>query len=391
MTSLPSSALWQPNRIINWLLTTGRMLPDLDALVQQLGKQLHDAGAPLWRLRLSMRTLHPLTTAISSIWELDSGLAETISSPHGLERSAAYVGSPMAYISQHRRPYRKSLINLLGQDDHGVLHELKERGATDYFGLPAEFSDGRALILVFVSNHADGFSDHDIEGFTRLAAVLAPIAEVISLRNISTAVAEAYLGKRTGRRVLEGQITRGDIDMIEAAILVSDIRDWTGINARLGSAEALRLANRYYEVIDQCITEQGGEILKLLGDGVLAIFAVEDSTQTTSVCHSALTAAQDAFYQVTQVKPPLEVGFGIGLHFGEVLYGNIGSDTRIDFTVMGQAVNTAARIEAQCKALKQPLLYSQDFGDLLGMPSQMVSTQILTGQTEPTNLLTPLL
>ena len=149
--------------------------------------------------------------------------------------------------------FRKQLANALSDADHNVLHELKARGGTDYFGIPLRFSDGTLATLVVTTDAAGGFSDPDIGRFTEIASFLAPIVEVFSARRVSLAVAEAYLGSRTGRRVLEGRITRGDIETIDAAILVSDIRDWTGLNSRLSAETALALANSYFEVIAEAV------------------------------------------------------------------------------------------------------------------------------------------
>ena len=337
-----------------------------------------------------MRTLHPLVAAITSVWERDRGSAELMETPHGLEGRSSYIGSPLEIINQTRRPFRKRLSDPLSEADHNVLHELKARGGTDYFGRPMTFSDGSMAILVFTTDAAGGFLDPDIEGFTRIASVLAPIAEVIRTRLVSLAVAEAYLGPRTGQRVLNGQITRGHIEKINAAILVSDIRDWTGLNTRVAVEEALALANRYFDVIADAVESNRGEILKLIGDGVLAIFpSDDDASDAAAVCERALAAARQALRIARDADPPLELSFGIGMHFGEVLYGNIGSKTRIDFTVLGQAVNLAARIEGLCGTLDKPILFSQVFADQLSEPATLAAEEILKGLDGEFKVLSP--
>lgn len=361
----------------------------MDQVVRHLGDRLLAAGAPLWRLRLAMRTLHPLTTAITTAWERDDASMEQILSPHGLERNAEYAGSPFEVVARTRAAFRKKLIEPLSDADHNVLHDLKARGGTDYFGLPMKFSDGTAAILVVTTDAKGGFSDLDIARFTEIAAVLAPITEVFGSRNVSVAVAEAYLGPRTGQRVLNGQITRGHIEKISAAVLVSDIRDWTGLNNRLSAEAALALANRYFEVISEAVEANGGEILKFIGDGVLAIFSTDaDTPDAATVCENALAAARQALQSQQDADPPLDLTFGMGMHFGEVLYGNIGSNTRIDFTVLGQAVNTAARIEGLCSTLQQPVLFSQEFADLLGEPTTVVAEEVLKGHNAKSSVLT---
>ncbi len=377
----PKPSDWDTGPIIDWLLEEGRFLASVDDLVKALGERMHASGAPLSRLRLSMRTLHPLLAALTSVWERDSESTTYIETPHGLEGRSGYIGSPLEIINRTGTAFRKRLTEALSDRDHNVLHDLKARGGTDYFGLPMRFSAGAAAILVFTTDAEGGFSDPDIESFIRIASLLAPIAEVFSARLISHAVAEAYLGPRTGPRVLGGQITRGDIEKIEAAILVSDIRDWTGINSRVAVENAVALANSYFETVAEAVEANGGEILKFMGDGVLAVFPIDDEgSDAAAVCERALAAARQALRTAREADPPLDLRFGIGMHFGEVLYGNIGSKTRIDFTVLGQAVNIAARIEGLCGKLDRSILFSQDFADRLAGPTTLVGEEVLKGR-----------
>ncbi len=378
---------WNSGPIVDWVIDEGRFAADLKDLIQRLGDKMLAAGAPLWRLRLSTRTLHPLVAAVSSVWERDAGLATQIESLHGLERRSGYVGSPIEIISETRAPFRKRLDDPLSDADHDVLHELKARGGTDYFGLSTRFSDGGSAIMTFVTDAAGGFSNRDIKGFTEIASILAPVAEVYKARRVSVAVAEAYLGPRTGKLVLEGRITRGDIEKIDAAILVSDIRDWTGLNDRVPAETAVALANAYFEIVAEAVETNGGEILKFIGDGVLAVFPKDhDAADDGTVCERALSAARHALRLARRAE--LGLRFGIGLHFGEVLYGNVGSKTRIDFTVLGQAVNIAARIENLCGGLGRPVLFSEQFAERLGEPTTLVAREILKGHDMESNILT---
>ncbi len=373
---------WDLPAVSDWLLAEGRFLPDLEQLAAALGDRLAAAGADLWRLRISMRTLHPLVAGVTAIWERDGGTPIKMSVTHGLEGRSGYIGSPLAIIAETGAPYRKDLRQPLTGEDHGILHDLVARGATDYFGIPMRTTSGRSAVLVLTSDGAAGFSEGDIAGYLKLAALLAPIVEVYSSQDVAVAVAEAYLGKRTGQRVLEGRITRGDIEKIEAAILISDIRGWTLLNNRLAPEAALALANRYFEIVVAAVEAHGGEVLKFLGDGLLAIFPVgdeESSVDAAQACGNALAAARQALQSAETAEPPLGADFGLGLHFGEVLYGNIGSESRIDFTVLGQAVNLAARIEGLCSGFGEALFYSEVFAGHLPTPSRRVGREELKG------------
>lgn len=381
----PERPAWQAAPLIDWLLDAGRFLDTIDDLTLQLGDRMVAAGAPIWRLRLSMRVLHPLTTAVTSVWERGDEAPTRTEATHGLEGRSGYVGSPFEAIARTGQPFRKRLADGLTDADHNVLHELRARGGTDYFALPLWLSAGTSAVGVIATDAPDGFSENDIGQFKRVASVLAPIIEIFRARRLSVAVAEVYLGGRTGRRVLDGQITRGHIDTIDAAILISDIRDWTGMNSRLDAEDVLALANDYFSVIADAVEGHGGEILKFIGDSVLAIFPVEaDGADDRTACANALAAARAAVSVARDTATLSDLQFGLGIHFGEVLYGNVGSPSRLDFTVLGQAVNIAARIESLCGRLGIPILFSDDFAARLDEPTVVAAEETLKGLDRPT-------
>ncbi|WP_299617944.1 adenylate/guanylate cyclase domain-containing protein [uncultured Tateyamaria sp.] len=372
---------------IEWMLTQGRF-QTMQGLVDGLGARLRAGGIPVMRMRLGIRTTHPLTAAFSVMWEADGNRIAPNLAQHGLETRSAYIGSPMAHISETRTPFRRKLTGPLNETDHLFLHEMQDRGATDYYGLPLEFSMGTGGILTLVSDGPDGFSADQITTIDQIASVLAPVVEPYERHHLATSIATSYLGARTGQRVLDGQITRGDIETIEAAILISDIRGWTRINATRPPSEALELANRYFEVISDAVDRNEGEILKFLGDGVLALFPSDGTAAGRDrACRNAMTAAQAAHDIAAQSG--LDAAFGIGIHFGEVLYGNIGARARIDFTVLGQAVNIAARIEALTATLGHAVLVSDTVaGTMVGQMTH-VGTEPLKGLEAPMPVYSP--
>lgn len=366
------SSDWNPQPVIDWLLHDGRLMADRDQMIAELSLRILNEGVPLCRLRLSFRTVHPLIAGLTTSWERDADEITSLPTPYGFQTNDAFIGSPIAIIARTGQPFRRRLDEQLQESDHRLLHELKARGMTDYFGRALTFTSGPGAMMLFNSDAPGGFSEADIAGLNRIADVMAPIVEVFNARLIALAVAEAYLGPRTGRRVLDGQITRGDIETLNAAILVSDIRGWTRLNQTHSTRDAVDLANRYFEQMAETIDAQGGEILKFLGDGLLAIFP--DDAEQGDPCIRALSAAKAACDSDIG-----DVRFGIGLHYGEVLYGNIGSQSRIDFTVLGQAVNIAARIEGLCGQLGEPILFSQAFADRLDKRVIKVSDEALKG------------
>lgn len=365
---------WRADDTIRWLIEEGRFAPDFDALVGGVAARLLSDGLPVWRFRVGFRTLHPLVTAVTGIWERDEGKTTHFEAEHGLEGRTGYIGSPMEQIALRPEPFRKRLEDGLDESDHSVLHELRARGATDYFGRRLSFAGDGAGMILLTTDEPGGFTEAEIAGFDMLAAAISPMVEIERLRRISNAVAEAYLGPRTGRRVLGGRITRGDVETINAAIMISDMRNWTGISASLPPEEAIALANRYFDIVSAAVEAEGGEVLKFMGDGVLAIFPDDEDSPS-----AALAAARAALAEGMAEG----VAFGFGLHVGEVLYGNIGSETRLDFTVLGQAVNIAARIEGLCSLIGEPLLYSEAFAERLARPGRRVGDKDLKGVPAP--------
>ncbi|MEM8877922.1 MAG: adenylate/guanylate cyclase domain-containing protein [Pseudomonadota bacterium] len=380
---------WEPESVIEWLIAEGRFDDDVSAIAAGLGQRIHDAGAPLWRFRLGMRTLHPLIAAVGGIWERDGAEVQQAPVTHGLDSRPSYIGSPMQIIASTGQTFRRRLTEPLGNDDHLVLHELRDRGATDYFGVPLVFSTGGGGLAIFTTDRAGGFSDYDLAGFRHIVDVLQLIAEIQYKNRVSIAVAESYLGPRTGRRVLDGRITRGHVETIQAAILVSDIRNWTGLSSRLPPDQMLSLVNRYFEIMAGAIEDHGGEIIKFIGDSVLAIFEVDGDEQSArQVCDQAVAAARRAVARNDDGGSGA-LKFGIGLHFGSVIYGNIGAETRIDFTVLGQPVNVAVRIEGLCGARRHPVLYSAEIANRLSSPSLLIGSETLKGHDDDFDIYAP--
>lgn len=404
------SPRWPLEPVIDWLFDEGRFLPAIETLTEQLGERLLAAGAPVSRVRVSVRILHPLMAALSAVWQRGGAAPTPIRTAHGLEQRSGFVGSPLAEVARTGRPFRRRLSDGLGPDDHNVLHEIAAGGATDYYVSPMRFSSGLAASLAIATDRTGGFDDADIAQLERLARLLTPIAEArVSLR-LSETLADTYIGARSGRRVLEGRIHRGDIETIRAAIWFSDIRGWSRIANERPAEEAVAIANAYFDRVDHAVRAQNGEVLKLIGDAVLAIFPVgHEADAERTACRAAIAAARAALIPVAVASqaPPLpnapneavapapaprpvpEFGFGIGLHLGDVVYGNVGSETRLDFTVMGQAVNFAARIEKLTRSLGVSIVCSADLARASGESLRDLGTHPVAGWDEKVRVYGP--
>ncbi len=380
---------WNTEQVIGWMFRSGRLISDPKKFVENLGRQLIECGAPLWRIRLSCRTIHPQIAAWSVIWASDMDHATERQVGHGYKDNDAYMGSPMAHVIDTGTAFRRRLTDLDEEHDHQLMFELQSEGATDYLALPLIFSDGTTSSMIFVANREKGFCDSDVSKLTELVEFVAPVFEVFATRRIAGALLDTYVGRRTGERVLSGQIKRGDGEIIRAAIWFSDLRDFTPLTETLKPQELIALLNSYFEAVTAAVTARGGEVLRFIGDAMLIVFPVSESISLEDACGAAVDAATDAFdnlatlnFRRARSKLPT-ISFGVGLHVGEVIYGNVGAPDRLDFTVMGPAVNRTARLESLTKEAGYPLLMSDDFAETIDQDTVSLGFHALKGVAEP--------
>ncbi|MEM7564521.1 MAG: adenylate/guanylate cyclase domain-containing protein [Pseudomonadota bacterium] len=204
-----------------------------------------------------------------------------------------------------------------------------------------------------------------------------------------------YVGQRTSQKVLSGMIKRGDADVIHAALWFSDLRNFTELTESLEATDVLKMLNDYFEFVSAAVTARGGEILRFIGDAMLIVFPIEKNIDQKSACNAALDAALDAQTTIETLnhqrrrhgEPIIE--FGVGLNIGEVIYGNVGAPDRLDFTVMGPAVNRTARLESLTKTLGSKILYSEQFANMIDNPSHHLGEHPMKGIAEPQPVFAP--
>ncbi len=357
---------WPLAPVLIWLLTEARQHAEPAPLIDALAAQLEAVGAPAWRLRIGMRTIHPQTIGIAVVWQRGRGPAEESSVGYAVLETDAYRGSPIELFNQTCKTVRYRLDQLDPKTDHRVLFELAEQGATDYVLQPMSFSDSRLHFLAVATDRAGGFTDLDIAKYGLLAEALAQHFEIISKRRLSQTLMDTYLGHRTGQKVLDGLIKRGDGETIEAALWYSDLRNFTALTDSLGPTRLFDMLNAYFEFVSSAVTARGGEILSFIGDAMLIVFPCGSGSEREA-CQAALDAAIDAFDSLATVNfsrrrsGQPEIRFGLGLDFGKVIYGNVGAPDRLAFTVMGPTVNRTARLESLTKTAGRPLLMSDRF------------------------------
>jgi adenylate cyclase len=346
--------------VVDWLIDGARSAPQPQDVLAQLSKRLVACGIPLWRVAVFVRTLHPNVMGRRFTWRPDAEV-ELTEAPFELLETEYFRDSPIARVYQTGVAIRRKLADPDCPEDFPVLADLRAEAVTDYLASPLVFTDGAVHAVTCTTRQPGGFTDEEIAGIEAVITPLARVAEIRSLRRMASTLLDTYVGHDAGERILAGHIRRGDIEEIHAGIWLSDMRGFTALADGLPPRVLIDLLNRYFDCQVPVILEHGAEVLKFMGDGLLAIFAI--AGDETEVCKRALAAARQAQTNIAALASSAMPGlrFGLALHIGDVLYGNIGSGNRLDFTCIGPAVNFAARIEKLTGQLGRTILASGEF------------------------------
>jgi adenylate cyclase len=375
--------------ITQWLIAEARLSLAPLELIDRFCHRLVDLGVPLWRLRAGQRLANPLVSAWGIIWTRDGSHTEEYVVPRITLSTSAYYGSPFQYVVERRQSFRRRLLDLDPGRDHEVLHEMAAAGGTGYLAVPLEYGDGSIQGVSLVSDGKDGFADSHLELIERLRQPLAAALEPTAMRRSSVSMLRTFLGDGPAEAVVAGAIRRGDRRQIEAAILFCDLRGFTMMSERLGEADLFAALDRYFEAVVEAVRGEGGDVLKFLGDGVLAIFPVQASR--TNAYRAALEAVEGAAERLSGAAAAdgTPLAFTATLHVGQVAYGNIGSRDRLDFTVLGPAVNLVSRLEGLAKELARPVLCSAAFAEAVDAPVASLGCFPLKGVAEPQEVFAP--
>ncbi len=372
--------------IQRWLLRVGPRLDSVDALLRGLVDEVHRSGLPLRYASFHVRTLHPQLQAWSYMWWRDRGWA-CVERPHHDVMPESFIHSPVGVLHRQRGPFRRRLRGPQARIDYPVLAEFATAGGTDYIADRVVFGNDSINVVSWLTDARGGWSDADLAVLEGIRPALATVLELQVRRALAETLLETYLGRMTGRRVLDGSIARGARERLLAVVWACDLRGFTTLSEQHPPHALLELLDAFFEAVAGAVAAGGGEVLKFLGDGLLAIFPVGRAADPADVCRDALTAAAAARGRVAAMPMPPEipgpVHFGLALHVGDVIYGNVGAPDRLDFTVVGPAVNRAARIEALTKQLDEPTLTSGEFAAFVPDAVRPVGTFELRGVPEP--------
>jgi adenylate cyclase len=381
--------------IAEWLVGPARHIVSGIASFDEFAWRLLAAGLPLLRVTLHVGTIHPQFLGTTMVWWRDIGKTTQVMIGHEIGDAIPYGKNPVRRVCEGRETLRRRLDLPDDQLDFDVLFELRERGGTDYLALPIAGVHAVDYMVTFVTDRPGGFAANETDDLARMAQRLAVVVDRHSQWWITRNVLSAYLGERTGPKVLAGQIRRGTGVELTAVLWSSDLRGFTERSDRLPGNRMIEILNTLFDAQAIAIRDRGGEILKFIGDGILAVFPIEDMATIPSVARDAVAAAHTALAAVRRLvgdpamadEPPLEIV--VALHIGTVSYGNIGAADRLDFTVIGPAVNLVSRIEGMAKALDRPILVSSDFAQALGDGLVSVGLHHLRGLAMPHELFAP--
>ncbi|WP_420414792.1 adenylate/guanylate cyclase domain-containing protein [Roseibium sp.] len=381
--------------VVQWLYSDAAYLDGTLEIVCELATRLQGGGVPVDRVTTGIWIVHPNVRAEGSIWTSD-GSRELRRYVPGPDSEADYENSPIKQVHETKRSVRVRITSSENtEDDFPVIQELRDEGYTDYLALPMPFSDGSVKVATFATKAPGGFSVSHLSVFDSLMRPLALVCELKTLQRTAATVLDTYVGPRAGSKVLDGTTRRGDGEWIKAVVSFADIRGFTRLSNTLPADKIVLFLNKYFGAMTEAVEAHGGEVLKFIGDEVMAIFPYETDEEAREAAFQALLAARDTFEKIgeinqqrTCVQTP-DMSVGIALHAGDVFYGNVGSETRLDFTVVGPAVNLASRIAELAKDLGRDVLVSDAIAGIMGCRHGLFGEYHVKGFDDPVEVYSP--
>ncbi|WP_281973538.1 adenylate/guanylate cyclase domain-containing protein [Ruegeria faecimaris] len=398
----PNQNAAKSNDLINWLVTRGLEGAEKEELLDGYCTRLIELGVPLMRFHAAQSALHPVYGGTGYSWYQDTG-GDYQKFEYSEETREDWMSSPLYAILHHDLDgVHERMVDQNEPSRYPLINELREAGATEYYAKGVNFDprsqtskkavDG--VLLSWASNAPDGFREQDLDLINTALPHLGLALKSASNARISKDLMRVYLGRDAGRRVLSGEIRRGSLQQIDAVIWNFDLEGFTSLSENLPGIEIIDMLNDYLAVAVGVVHDNGGNILKFMGDGLMAMFNVGEIEEDVQAALQAVPMLQDRIAELNAQRESAGLpvaNFTLALHAGEILYGNIGSETRLDFTVIGPAVNQAARIAGMHRSLGQRILISDDVARA-AQPSDQdlisVGRYMLRGVAEPKELFT---
>lgn len=376
----------------DWLLDVALGEFESHAVFDTLCTRLLDCGMALLRAHIALRAVHPLVRSVDLTWWRDASLEE-VQRQHGGEQSSSWLNSPLHWMLEQRLfDYRQQLTAEDAERWFPIFDELVARGATDYLAALIPFGESSraveredGIMISWATDACRGFSAEQTLSLRYLHKPIALLAKIAKRERTAHNVLNAYLGPDAAERVLDGQIRLGDVVKIPAVVWFSDLRDSSRLAERLPVSEFLHDLNLSFGCSAGAVLQSGGEVLRFIGDAVLAVFPIDEHRPLSATAEVAAGAARDALARLAalnadrreaQLEP---LAFGIGLHVGDVLYGNIGVPSRIEFSVVGSAANEVSRLQGLSKTVGEPVIVSKRLADALQSPCRSLGEFSLEG------------
>jgi adenylate cyclase len=375
------------HELVRWILTEGRIEaagedPAHDTgspvrFINGLCRRLLSAGVPLWHVTVYADTVHPQIRGFGWHWGREGRVTEEVRIAQGTELTNEFLEGPL------RGTIEQGLTLRLCSAPSGfpLLNYFRAAGCTDYLAVPLNCINRRYPVVAWATDRAGGFTEADIALLEQIRPALAAVLEGLATLRTARGLFSVYFDRHVGERVLDGQIKRGHTEPLRAVIMATDLRNFTSLSDRLPSEQVIEILDDYFEIVASSVRAYGGSVLKFIGDGVLAVFDA-DGAQDQAAARAALSAARKITARLAAYKLGDTLRAGIGLHIGAALYGNVGSADRLDFTVIGPAVNLAFRLEALTKLLGCPVLASRAFAEAAAVPLSSLGSHAIRGFRE---------
>ena len=381
--------------IADWLLGPALQVATVAQAVDEYAWRMLAAGFPLARLTVHSGTLHPQFLGTSLTWWRDTGQTVQTGVEHEVVDVVPYRDNAVLRVIQGGETLRRKVDVADSELDLPILPDLKAKGCTDYLALPIAGAHGRYYAVTYTTDGVDGFSAGQVGELTRISQRIGVVCDSFMQRALMRHVLNVYLGRSAGPKVLAGQIRRGTGEELNAVLWSSDLRGFTTRSDRLPGRQMVAILNALFDAQANAIHRHGGEILKFIGDGLLAIFPIDSPALIGDAAHSAMAAAmqgQEAVHRL--VDDPSMSGESalqivVALHPGTVIYGNVGASDRLDFTVIGPAVNLVSRVEAVAKALDEPIVVTDGFAQAYNGPLRSLGIHQFRGVANPRELFAP--
>lgn len=380
-------------KVFDWLVDGAPGAGDPVAVISRMLPELVEAGVPIARFSATVRTLHPHVVARSFTWR-PGAKVEVIERTWDQMHHPGFLASAVKKVFDDAAELRVRL-HQGEQTPFSEVAALAGQGITDYLALPFKFMIGSTHFVSYATAQAGGFSDEDVESLRHVTRALTRVAETLALMRTAVNLLNTYVGREAGERILKGRITLGDTELIRCVIWFSDLRGFTSLSGERTPKEIIGVLNAVFDCQVSAIEANGGQVLKFIGDGMLAIFPLDEKVAAKAAGEKALDATRKAYAELDALNARRAaqgegaLRFGVALHVGEVGYGNIGGANRLDFTAIGPAVNLASRIEGLTGKLDKRVLVSAELAGVLDSPMRSVGEFELKGVAKPQAVFEP--